>query len=93
MGRKNLINFFKLNSFLNYIFSSELQLTVMNTDSWFHISIISVPQPCWLMFYLLFICNMTFGMLGRYKVFTEAFFFKAYLTVKENDKIITYRND
>ena len=65
----------------------------MNTDCWFHISIISAPQPCCLMFYLLFIYSMTFGMLGRYKVLAEAFFFKAYLTVKENDKIITYRND
>ena len=33
---------------------------------------------------------MTFSMLVRYKVFAETLVFKAYISVEENDKSITY---
>ena len=34
---------------------------------------------------------MSFSMLFRYKAFAETVLFRAYLSLKENDKSITYR--
>ena len=91
VDRKQKINFFKFNDFANYFFSLNFQLTVMKTESWLHISSISVPQPRWLIFYLIFTYSMTFSMVVRHKVFVESLLFKAFLSVKENDKSNIYR--
>ena len=77
-------------------YQSYLTTSAQWTHCWLHVSsiyiyiymyiyiyvyiYISVPQPCWLIFYLIFICSMTFSMLVTYKVFAETLL---YLCVKE----------